>query len=132
MQSLALPQNPHKNNAARQLSASAEVAEFQWSLTMDYFKYLVDGTVVTDFEPLRSYERSGTEPDRFVPEMRRSGLRVDRPVLDAPRAPLTRRPRICLLEMLTLALGIRLPADVAHGPLLTVQRGPAGNKASSQ
>jgi hypothetical protein len=27
--------------------------------------------------------------------------------------------------MLTLAFGIRLPKEVAHGPLLTVQRGPA-------
>jgi hypothetical protein len=30
---------------------------------------------------------------------------------------------IAVLDMLTLALGIRLPADVALGPLLTVQSG---------
>ena len=34
-------------------------------------------------------------------------------------------PRIQLLEMLTVALDIRLPRATALGPLLTVQRGTA-------
>ncbi len=38
---------------------------------------------------------------------------------------LERSPRIAVLEMLTLALGIRLSREVAIGPLLTVQLGPA-------
>ena len=53
--------------------------------------------------------------------MRQVGLVVDPPA-DAVGAP-EAGPRVTLLEMLTSALGIRLPAEVALGPLLTVQRG---------
>jgi Family of unknown function (DUF6461) len=107
-------------SAARELSAHTDVAAFQWTMTIDYFRYLVDGTVVTEFEPLGAFERAGTEPDRFLPQIRQVGLRA------APGdTRTTREPRISMLEILTLALGIRLPSDVVHGPLLTVQRGPS-------
>jgi hypothetical protein len=107
------------SRVARELSAKTDLALFEWTQTIDYFHYLVDGTEVTSFEPLMAYDRFGTKPDRFLREMRQVGLVVDRP---AGPTPVERDPRIALLEMLTLALGIRLPADIALGPLLTVQR----------
>ena len=104
--------------AARELSAGTDVATFQWTLTIDNFKYLADGTVVTAFEPLLSHERTGTEPDRFLPLMKLVGLMADPDDDD-----LTLDPRTSLLEILTMGLGIRLTSDVVRGPLLTVQRG---------
>jgi hypothetical protein len=103
--------------AARELSAGTDVATFQWTMTIDNFEYLVDGTVVTAFEPLLSHQRTGTEPDRFLPLTRLVGLKVDPDDDD-----MTLDTRISLLEILTMGLGIRLPADVVRGPLLTVQR----------
>lgn len=98
----------------------------QWTPTIDYFRYLVDGTDVTSFEPLMSRYRSGTEPDRFLREMREVGLAVDLPdpgdEFDEDEFEDEPNPTVLALEMLTVALGIRLPADVALGPLLTVQR----------
>jgi hypothetical protein len=106
---------------ARELSRGTEVAFFTWNeKPVDYFCYLADGVGVTTFEPLMSAWRYGSDPDRFVPWMRQVGLDVDPP---AGNADLTGDPRIQLLEMLTVALGIRLPREVALGPLLTVQRG---------
>jgi hypothetical protein len=78
--------------------------------------YHVDGTAVTAFEPVRGRERFGTQPDRFA-EMRQVGLWTDVEDDDDFADPVTG-----LLEMLTVALGIWLPRDVALGPLLTVQR----------
>jgi hypothetical protein len=109
----------YHSRIARALSAGTDLVMFEWTQTIDYFHYLVDGTEVTSFEPLRAWDRSGTEPDRFLREMRQSGLSAD-PL--AGTTSVDRDPRIALLEMLTLTLGIRLPADIALGPLLTVQR----------
>jgi hypothetical protein len=105
------------------LSRGTDAAWFSWNPKIDYFHYFVDGTEVTAFEPLLAEWRRGSDPDRFLAQMRQAGLDPD-PLRDgaSPR-PVTRSPRICLLEMLTLALGIRLPREVALGPLLTVQRG---------
>jgi hypothetical protein len=67
------------------------------------------------FEP-GGLDRYGTEPDRFVEQMRQVGLPTtigDYRAVD---------PMIALLQMLTVALGIRVPRDLALGPLLTVQR----------
>jgi Family of unknown function (DUF6461) len=103
------------------LSRGTDAVWFTWNpKPVDDFQYLVDGVKVTEFEPLMSPWRYGTEPDRFVPWMRQAGLDVDPP---PDNAELTGDPRIQLLEMLTLALGIRLSREVALGPLLTVQRG---------
>lgn len=96
---------------------------------MDHLCYFVDGDMVTSFEPLLTHYRGGSDPDQFVPQMRQAGLSVEPPDDDADQHPDSagpeRDPRIALLEMLTLALGIRLPRDVALGPLCTVQPSPA-------
>jgi hypothetical protein len=85
--------------------------------TIDFFSYSAGGTS-TSFEPMRGWERYGTEPDRFVEQMRQVGLRtaIGDPVDDAVD------PVIAVLRMLAIALGIRVPRDLALGPLLTVQR----------
>jgi hypothetical protein len=118
----------YEDAAAHELSAGTDVAWFSWTQTIDYFHYLAYGTEVTAFEPGMGWDRFGSEPDRFVSEMRQAGVSADRPVPGSPRpvgaGASGRDPRIATLEMLTLALGIRLPVDIALGPLLTVQRGP--------
>ena len=106
---------------ARELSAGTDLALLDSGPNMAYFYYLIDGTEVTSFEPLLAHDRGGSDPDRFVPQMRQAGLRVDR---SRDRARPQRSPRVGVLEMLTLALGIRLPREVAMGPLLTVEPGP--------
>ena len=59
--------------------------------------------------------------------MREAGLATEPsdPQEDAPAVQESEPsdPIIAVLDMLTRALGIRLPAEVALGPLLTVQRG---------
>jgi hypothetical protein len=112
----------YHDRIAGKLSAGTDLAMLQWTLTIDNFRYLVDGIEVTSFEPLGSFERFGTEPDRFVRAMRQAGLPVDPPDPDASFAEDDADPRILTLQMLTAALGIRLPGNVALGPLLTVQR----------
>jgi hypothetical protein len=107
----------YEDGAARELSAGTEAVLFTHTQTIDYFHYYVDGTEVTAFEPLMGWERSGTEPDRFAEQMRQVGLRADIDDVDDVADPVTG-----LLEMLTVALGIWVPRDVALGPLLTVQR----------
>jgi hypothetical protein len=106
----------YEEQAAQELSAGTEVVLFSHTQTIDTFRYLVDGDLVTQFEPLRAWDRFGTDPDRFLPQMQLAGLRTD------PSQSRARDPRIALLDMLTLALAIRLPEEVALGPLLTVQR----------
>jgi hypothetical protein len=83
--------------------------------SISYFHYYVDDAEVTAFEPLRGWERFGTDPDRFLPYMRQAGVPLDDE--DAIKDPV-----IAVLEMVTLALGISLSRDVALGPLPTVQR----------
>ncbi|HEX4089648.1 MAG TPA: DUF6461 domain-containing protein [Trebonia sp.] len=105
----------YEEDAAYALSVGAEAVLLTHVGPHNTFHYYVDDTEVTAFEPLRAWDRWGTDPDRFLPSMRAAGLRlgdddpIGNPVIDA-------------LEMLTLALGIRLDRDVALGPLLTVQR----------
>jgi Family of unknown function (DUF6461) len=100
------------------LSAGTDLALFETGPNFDRFYYFADGAEVTSFEPLLSHERYGTNPDRFIPQMRQVGLNVDPPPEDDDSDGETRLP---LLEMLTLALGIRLTRDVALGPLLTAE-----------
>jgi hypothetical protein len=110
---------------AAELSAGTELALLNSLLSVSgYFHYFVDGIEVTSFEPLLSAWRYGTNPDRFVPQMRQAGLDVEPPPDDAPAPP--RSPNIALLDMLTLALGIRLSRETATGPLLTVRPGCGG------
>lgn len=108
----------YEEDAARELSVGTDVVWVNFNQSLDTFWYYSDSVEVTSFEPLRAWERSGTEPDRFLPAMRRAALRVDLPEENDD----FRNPRDAVLEMLTTALGIRLPRDIALGPLLTVQR----------
>jgi hypothetical protein len=100
---------------ARELSAGTDLVLFQTGPNMDYFQYFADRIEVTAFEPLLARDRTGTDPDRFLPQMREAGLRVDEDQDEF------RDPALALLDMLTLALGIRLPRDIALGVLPTVE-----------
>ncbi len=116
-----------RDNMAQRLSSGTEVAVVAWTEIVDTFQYWEDGIMVTLFEPLLASDRSGSEPDRFLAEMREAGLETERPDpredASAVQEPEPSDPIIAVLDMLTRALGIRLPAEVALGPLLTVQRG---------
>ncbi|HSZ48368.1 MAG TPA: DUF6461 domain-containing protein [Streptosporangiaceae bacterium] len=109
---------------ARELSAGTDLVLFESNPNITYFWYYADGTEVTSFEPLLSTWRGGSDPDRFLPQMRQAGLNVEPPPDDDDSEP-ERNPAIALLDMLTLALGIRLSGEVALGPLLTVRPGLA-------
>jgi hypothetical protein len=99
------------------LSAGTEVVTYEINPARNYFRYYADGIEVTSFEPLLAHERYGSDPDRFVPLMRQVGLRTDLADDDDD----FRDPSIALLEMLTLAFGIRLSLEESAGPLLTVR-----------
>ena len=105
----------YEEDAARALSAGTEAVLVTRAESLSYFHYYVDGAEITAFEPLFGWERFGIDPDRFLPYMRQAGVRLDDD--DAIKNPV-----IAVMEMMTLALGIRLSRDVALGPLLTVQR----------
>jgi hypothetical protein len=102
---------------ARVLSAGTDLALFELFPGKSYFYYHADGQEVTSFEPVMSPWRHGSDPDRFVRQMRQAGLDVDPPSEDAE---LGGNPALALLNTLTLALGIRLPGEQALGPLPTV------------
>jgi hypothetical protein len=105
----------YEEDAVAALAASAEVVLFTHTQTIDDFRYYARGDLVTMFEP-GMLDRYGSEPDRFVEQMREVGLPAD---IGDDRAA---DPKIALFRMLTIALGIRVPRDLALGPLLTVQR----------
>jgi len=92
-------------------------------------EYLADGSVVTSFEPGAEWDRAGSRPDQFLPEMRAAGLATEAPgdadFAGAADGAEEAEPLVPALNMLTRALGIRLPAEMVRGPLLTVQRRPA-------
>jgi hypothetical protein len=105
----------YEHDAVGALAAGTEVVLFTHTQTIDDFAYWADGTLLTMFEP-GGLDRYGTEPDRFVEQMRQVGLPT---TIGDDRAV---DPMIALLQMLTIALGIWVPRDLALGPLLTVQR----------
>jgi hypothetical protein len=121
-----LDMTDRRDNVARKLSSGTDVAVVAWTQTVDTFEYWEDRVMVTLFEPLMASHRSGSEPDRFLAEMREAGLETERPDPQEDASAVQRAeqsdPIIAVLDMLTRALGIRLPAEVALGPLLTVQR----------
>ena len=104
------------------LSAGTELVLFLAGMELDYFLYCADGATVTSFEPLTPAWRDGTDPDRFVPQMRQAGLDVDPPA-DDDESEGEPSPTTALLKMLTLALGIRLSRETAMGSLLTARSG---------
>jgi hypothetical protein len=140
------PDDPVYHSAVvRRLSTGTEAVHVEWTpKPLAFIEYWVDGTWTTSFEPRAADQRGGADPDRFLSEMRAVGLRPDPVDAEADRARVleerarileARRkgvpievfdPFIAVLEMLTLALGITLPADVAEGPLLTAARPRAG------
>ena len=69
----------------------------------------LNGVMVTIFEPLLGADRSGSEPDRFKPQMQEAGLDTERsdPQHDTPRLSRAEQfdPIIAVLNMLTHARG---------------------------
>lgn len=111
--------------AARNLSQSTSLAMIAWTSSIDNFYYWENGNQVCSFEPGMWWERYGSDPDLFLPQMTSLGLQVVAPTPGQPSNEEVSRwasPVIPALEILTLAFGIRVPAAVASGPLLTAQR----------
>ena len=108
----------HGKNVGQRLSAGTEVVVVEWTpKPTEIFEYWADGTWVTTFEPYRAYDRLGSEPDRFLREMRQVGMVTEADEdAEGPQDDL-----IAILDLVTLALGIRLPEQVAMGPLAAVQ-----------
>jgi len=78
------------------------------------FSYVEDGVLVCAFEPLFPHRREGADPDRFTGPMARVGLPPD-----GTPDPQRVDPVVAALELATLAFGVRLPAELVEGPLLT-------------
>jgi Family of unknown function (DUF6461) len=116
-------------NIGKQLSSGTETVVISWTeKPTEDVKYWRDGILVTSVEPYRAWDRTGSDRDRFVAEMRRVGLETE-PPRESGKRPHEERPQdfdplLAALEALTLALGIQLPQEVAEGPLLTLRRGP--------
>jgi hypothetical protein len=104
-------------NVGKRLSAGTEAVVISWTpKPNEDFEYWADGTLVTRFEAYRVCDRDGSEPDRFLREMRQVGMVTEAD--DAAEGP--EDDLIATLDLVTLALGIRLPEQVAMGPLATV------------
>jgi hypothetical protein len=107
----------HGKNVGKRLSPGAEVVVVSWTpKPNEDFEYWADGTLATRFEAYRVCDRDGSEPDRFLREMRQVGMVTEADdAADGPEDYL-----IATLDLATLALGIRLPEQVAMGSLATV------------
>ncbi|MFC0430482.1 DUF6461 domain-containing protein [Kutzneria buriramensis] len=82
---------------------------------LGHVAYYVDAELVTSFEPMAAYQRSGADPDRFVDAMREAGLPMEpdqEPDVD---------PDLAALRAFEVALGIGLPDEAEHGRLLTAE-----------
>jgi hypothetical protein len=118
-------------NIAKRLSAGTETVVVSWTAKpTEDIEYWADGVLMTSFEPYMAWYRTGDEPDRFLREMQEAGLVTEPPPEEPPadeeEPPMSTDSLVAALDMLTLALGIRLPEEVVSGPLLTVQRAPDG------
>jgi hypothetical protein len=103
------------------LSAGTEVVVILWTAKPnECFEYWADGTLVTRFETYRVCDRDGSDPDRFLREMRQAGMVIE---ADDPAEGPEDYVR-ATLDLATLALGIRLPEQVAMGPLATIELSP--------
>ena len=103
-------------NVGQRLSAGTEVVMVSSTAKpTEDFEYWADGNWVTTFEPYRAFDRSGAEPDRFLREMRQVGMVTE--ANDAAEGP--EDDLSAALDLVTLALGIRLPQEIAMGPLAT-------------
>jgi len=107
----------HAKNVGKRLSAGTEVVVVSWTAKPnEVFEYWADAVMVTNFEPYRACDRHGSEPDRFLREMRQVGMVTEAD--DAAEGP--EDDLIAALDLATLTLGIRLPESAAMGPLATV------------
>ncbi len=110
----------HGKHAGKRLSAGTEAVVVEWTpKPTEIFEYWADGTLVTRFEPYRACDRDGSEPDRFLGQMRQAGMVTEAD--DAAQGP--EDDLVAALNLATVALGIRLPGRVAMGPLATVTLG---------
>jgi hypothetical protein len=106
----------HAKNVGRRVSTGTEAVVVSWTAKpTENFEYWADGTLVTSFEPYRAADRYGSEPDRFLPEMRLLGMVAEEDEEDHLEDDL-----IATLNLATFALGIYLPRQIAMGPLATV------------
>ena len=108
-------------HVGKRLSAGTEVVMVSSTAKpTENFEYWADGTCVTTFEPYRAFDRFGAEPDRFLREMRQAGMVTEaNDTAEGPEDDLR-----AALDLATLALGIRLPQEIAMGPLATVTLAP--------
>lgn len=107
-----------RKNVGERISAGTEAVVVGWTpKPTENFEYWADGVLVTSFEPYMARYRHGSEPDRFLTEMRQLGMVIesDDDDDDGPDDAL-----VAALELATVALGIWLPEQVAMGPLATV------------
>jgi hypothetical protein len=104
-------------NVGGRLSPGTEAVVLSWTpKPTEDFEYWADGVLVTSFEPYRASDRFGSEPDRFLDEMRLVGLVAG---ADDEEDDLE-SDLVAALNLATFALGIWLPEQVAMGPLATV------------
>lgn len=107
----------HGKNVGQRLSARTEAVVIESTAKpTEHFEYWADGVQVVSFEPYRPFDRHGSDPDRFLAEMRQVGMVTEAgDEADGPEDDL-----LAALDLATLALGIQLPGQVATGPLATV------------
>lgn len=102
----------HGHHVARHLPAGTEAVIVDWTAKPTYnVEYWADGYLRASFDPQLG------DPELFLA---RAGLDVD----IAGRVDFSSPYQLAALEMLTLALGIRVPEEIANGPLLYWQRPP--------
>ncbi|MEV0422609.1 DUF6461 domain-containing protein [Streptosporangium canum] len=74
----------------------------------DIFAYIVDGEPVVQFEPVLPDDRSGTDPDRLIEEMRKVGLDPDHDI-DGPLIESTIERSFALASRIT---GLRFSPEL--------------------
>jgi hypothetical protein len=90
------------------------VSVFHLANALGRLTIVENGSLVCGFEPLFPGNREGSDPRRFEPLMRGVGLDPDAGP-DLARVD----PVVAALELVTLAFGVRLRAELVEGPLRT-------------
>ncbi|WP_256862259.1 DUF6461 domain-containing protein [Microbispora sp. GKU 823] len=78
------------------------------------FEHVIDGQVMTSFDPVSAYLREGDQPDRFVEEMRAAGFDPDTVPDGDSDLPDDEGSLFALTALLT---GVVLTREVFDGPL---------------
>ncbi|TDC41779.1 hypothetical protein E1281_36980 [Actinomadura sp. KC345] len=105
-----------RDGVGRSLFIGTQAAIVWWSPEDCEVGFSEDGRGVVAFEPCMEWSLVGTDPDRFAPQMRELGILPcpdDWHIADRPSRV------VHMLAFLTAIADIRLPGDVALGPLLT-------------